>query len=220
MKRSLLLSILVSNLFLFHGNATLDINQDNDHSFIPFTTQIESSENVETDLAYFSAFQKEKEVVINWKTLQEKNTAFFTVEKSTDGKNFDVLSTEDGSGATLSQREYYTVDFLPTRGIAYYRLSKTDIQGNKVFFKTQTVEYKVELDIFSNQREYQYLIYGIPKNTNAKITITDKDGKVVSTPEYKDNGAILIDYYTLPNGIYYIKIKDDISEWSEIFEKN
>lgn len=220
MKRSLLLSVLVFNLFFFNGNATLDVNQVNHNSFIPFTTPTELSENVQPDLAYFSAFQKEKEVVINWKTLQEKNTAFFTVEKSTDGKNFDVLSTEDGSGTTLSQREYYTVDFLPTRGIAYYRLSKTDNQGNKVFFETQTVEYKIELDIFSNQRDYQYHIYGIPKKTNAQITITDKDGKEIKKLEYKDNGAIFIDYYDLQNGIYYIKIKDDFSEWSEIFEKN
>ena len=218
MKKNLLLSILAFNLFLNTGNATVLVDQVKYNSFLPVAGQLESNEK--TDLAYFSASQKDKEVVINWKMLHEKNTAFFTVEKSVDGQNFNVLTTENGSGTVLNESEYFSVDFLPTRGVAYYRLSQTDLEGNKVIFETQTVEYKIELDIFSNQQENQYHIYGIPKKTNAQITITDKDGKEIKKMEYKDNGAILIEYQDLADGIYYIKIKDDYSEWSEIFEKN
>lgn len=220
MKSSLLFSALLFNLLFFNVKAISNIDQVKYDLFTPIVNRSNSNnENLQTDLVYFSATQKEKEIVINWKMLIEKNIAYFTVEKSLDGKRFDVVATENGAGTTITEREYFTIDFLPTRGTSYYRLSQTDLEGNTKNYEIQKVEYKIELSIFPNTNEDQYYIYGIPKETNARVTIVDQNGKEISKLEYKDNGAIFIQLDNLENGIYYIKIKDDFTEWSEIFEK-
>lgn len=219
MKSSLLFSILLFNFFPINGKAITNIGQVKYNPLIPYVTQFVLGETLQTDLVYFSATQKEKEIVINWKMLKEKNIAYFTIEKSSDGQNFDVIATEYGAGTSLTEREYFTVDFLPIRGMSYYRLSQTDIEGNTKMYEIQKVEYKIELSIFPNSNEDQYYIYGIPKKTNAQISIVDQNGKEISKLEYKDNGAIFVKLENLNPGIYYIKIRDDYAEWSEIFEK-
>ena len=113
MKSSLLFSVVLFNLFLISGNAMSNIGEVKYSSLSLTGVQFKADEILQTDLIYFSATQNDKEIVINWKTLKESNNAFFTVEKSKDGQNFEVLTTENGAGTIQSEREYYTVDFLP-----------------------------------------------------------------------------------------------------------
>jgi hypothetical protein len=174
---------------------------------------------LETKVTYFSASQKNKEVIINWKTSAEKNHTLFTIEKSNDGVNFNLVTTEVGTGSNLSEHEYYSFDFLPTRGTSFYRLSQKNEDGSKTVFEIQKIVYQVELTFIPNKEDNQYAIFGIPKNTHAVITLMDKDNKVVSNVPHKDNGALMIDLLDYSDAVYYVKIKDDFNEWIRIIEK-
>ncbi len=79
---------------------------------------------LETKVTYSSALQKNKEVVINWKTATEQDDAQFTIEKSTDGIHFNVVTTENATSTNAGEHEYFTFDFLPSRGTSFYRLSQ------------------------------------------------------------------------------------------------
>ena len=208
MKNSILFLVFVFNLLNVEAKTKHQSNSDTD-------VVVAAS----TNFVYFSVEQKKQEVVLNWKTATEKDNAFFTIEKSSDGEHFNVLTTEDGAGTYLSEREYFSVDFLPSRGVSYYRLSQTNFDGSKHVFEIQKVEYKVELTFFPNPEEQQYSIYGIPKNTHAQVTLIDADGKEISKLEFKDNGAILVDLYNVKQEVAFIKIKDDYSEWLEKVER-
>lgn len=66
---------------------------------------------------------------VSWTTQTETNNHFFSVERSTDGKNFRVVGDVEGSGTTSMPVSYEFIDQLPPIGILYYRLRQVDYDG-------------------------------------------------------------------------------------------
>jgi hypothetical protein len=71
------------------------------------------------------------EVEIKWVTATEINNHFFSVERSSDGINFEEIKVVNGAGNTNRTLNYQTIDNKPLTGISYYRLAQTDFDGTK-----------------------------------------------------------------------------------------
>lgn len=67
---------------------------------------------------------------ISWTTATETNNDYFTIERTTDGVNYEVVEVIDGAGTSIATREYYTIDPFPLPGTSYYRLKQTDLNGH------------------------------------------------------------------------------------------
>src|SRR5690606_19164216 len=74
-------------------------------------------------------------VQVEWSTFAEKNNDFFTVERSADGKNFEVLTAVEGAGSSNKKLSYSYEDKKPLTGYNYYRLKQTDFNGDFEYFK-------------------------------------------------------------------------------------
>ncbi|MCB0395216.1 MAG: T9SS type A sorting domain-containing protein [Flavobacteriales bacterium] len=85
-------------------------------------------------LLYFDAQLVNDSVQLNWKTATEINNHFFTVERSKDGINFEVLGKVEGAGNSSTMRSYAAVDAYPYEGLSYYRLKQTDYDGRTETF--------------------------------------------------------------------------------------
>lgn len=81
---------------------------------------------------------------------KEENNDYFTVERSSDAKNFEVIQEVKGAGTTNERRAYSTVDDAPLAGTAYYRLRQTDYNGENTVSKTVAVTHDGELDLDGN----------------------------------------------------------------------
>jgi hypothetical protein len=81
-----------------------------------------------------------------WITASEFNNDYFTIEKTTDGNNFEILTTVKGSNNSASSKHYYYQDKTPNRGANYYRLSQTDKNGQLKYFKMITCEQSPEMN--------------------------------------------------------------------------
>ncbi len=66
---------------------------------------------------------------LKWNTLSEIDNDFFTVEKSTDGLNWDFVEQIDGAGLSNTLNNYTSADDNPYNGICYYRLKQTNTEG-------------------------------------------------------------------------------------------
>ncbi|MDG1332274.1 MAG: hypothetical protein P8P74_08080 [Crocinitomicaceae bacterium] len=87
---------------------------------------------------------------LHWQTQTEHNSSYFTLERSTDLKDWDVVSIEPAAGNSQSAITYSLTDRGFNRGeMNYYRLSQTDNDGTtEVFTKIMTIdngEVQVEL---------------------------------------------------------------------------
>lgn len=77
-------------------------------------------------LVYFKAKSQGRQVEISWKTAEEINNDFFTVERSGDGLGFEKIATVPGAGNSQQPKVYSYIDKYPLEGISYYRLTQTD----------------------------------------------------------------------------------------------
>jgi hypothetical protein len=162
------------------------------------------------DLISFTASPIDnKHVKINWQTVSEIQNDFFTVEKSKDGINWEIVEILNGAENSSIIRDYSVIDKNPHLGISYYHLKQTDIDGKHEYTQIISVNIveKHNIKIFPNPTKNQITIIGnltlIPD-----INIYNSLGQNVTalTEQVGNTGQqLVINLSKLNSGIYYIK---------------
>ncbi|MDW7691430.1 T9SS type A sorting domain-containing protein [Flammeovirgaceae bacterium SG7u.111] len=179
------------------------------------------------ELLHFYAKKGKGKIDMEWMTASEINNAFFTVEKSLDGKSWKELGIVDGMGTSYEPTNYLFSDEDPNQGLNYYRLRQNDYDGTYAYSKVINVIYTGI--VISNT---SLLAYPNPSkgNLSLKVTglesedlslsITDVTGKIVyqnTKVEFNPYSEIELDLRNLglKNGIFFIKLNSRYSEVSE-----
>jgi len=160
------------------------------------------------ELVDFSAILKnERTVDLTWQTASEKDNDFFTIERSTDGKNWAAIQEIDGAGNSTNLLNYATTDIVSEKGLYYYRLKQTDFDGAYTYSDIRAV--------VADQVSSEMSIYPNPTNGTFTLTYSEKkDAPTLYTAlgteavEYNvipTNGGFIYDISTLANGIYFLK---------------
>lgn len=139
---------------------------------------------------------KKTKVLVSWNTLSEKNCDYYTVERTIDGENFEVLSNSNCQQYNYSLTNYKTIDEQPYRGTSYYRLSQVDLDGKRTYYPLKSITFNDE----------EILIFPNPTN-NSSFTI-----------EYKaltDDVLNVVIYNTLGEMIYKVKMEQKKGSFSE-----
>ena len=161
------------------------------------------------DLLYFNAeIVKSESVLLNWATASEENFDYFTIEKSADGQNFEIVDKLDGAGNSSQILQYSFVDDSPLSGTSFYRLKSTDYDG--------TFEYFDIISVNLGRSGNNYMIYPNPSDgeaikvlgtvENQKLSIYDLKGNLAYRGEI-DTGVNSIEFSkALGQGVYLVKI--------------
>lgn len=169
----------------------------------------------------FSAEKKEEKVVINWTTGAEINNDYFTVERSTNGEDFEAITTMAGKGNSNELSEYQFIDENAPKGTVYYRLKQSDYDGTTVSFDMKAVymgEEKISASLFPNPCNECTYININAENKNVKgISITDQLGNNVLDEvlvSYAPGRAMRINFSSpLAPGMYLVKVNNE-NDWS------
>lgn len=81
-------------------------------------------------LLSFTGNCDKQNVVLTWRTAWEMNNKYFTVEKSIEGINWQLVGTVESAGNSSIQHVYALTDRLPDTKASLYRLKQTDLDGN------------------------------------------------------------------------------------------
>ena len=100
--------------------------------------------------------------VLNWETATELNNDYFTIYRSEDGMQFDLIGMVQGQGNTSQATQYEFVDSFPRYGINYYKLVQHDFDG-------ETEELGIISILKDGQSEY--VIYPNPVNAGGKVNV-------------------------------------------------
>jgi len=156
---------------------------------------------------------EEKSNRIFWSTATEKDNAYFTIEKSLDGLNFNVLSKVNGAGTSYTRIDYEYVDDRPYEGITYYQLSQTDYDGTTKKLGIIAVDNKSKVkDIeFVPNPVSENGILKIPtyKEEDISISIEDITGKIIESKNITiepGTNAFEVNFSSLEKGMYFIHI--------------
>lgn len=155
-------------------------------------------------------------VLITWATASEINNDFFTVERSNDGVHFDALLEIDGAGNSNQTLQYKATDFMPYKGISYYRLKQTDFDGNYFYSNIIAVEFNentqtLEWNVFPNPTNLNGVYIANTKTANMSIKLVDITGKTVlqtNTINDQNNTPHFVSFDGISNGMYLLELND------------
>ncbi|WP_339792789.1 T9SS type A sorting domain-containing protein [uncultured Imperialibacter sp.] len=173
---------------------------------------MESSPGVlPVELLNWNGKEVDNQVLLTWTTAAEKNNHYFTIERSSDAKNWEVFEIVEGAGTTDRKMYYDLMDEEPMPSTNYYRLSQTDYDGTTEVFEIVSVK----LDLF----ETNLLLYPNPSNGLFKIKLPDVlleadyaiqmfdvNGRAVETNISQEWGEVAVDATSLSTGYYFVKV--------------
>ncbi|HMG93435.1 MAG TPA: T9SS type A sorting domain-containing protein [Chryseolinea sp.] len=169
------------------------------------------------ELISFTAALKIDIVELNWSTASEFNNDHFTIERSTNLENFEVMATIPGNGTTKVIHRYNTLDPSPVYGRSYYRLKQTDFDGNTTYSDMRVVDYEGPkfsvLTVYPNPlsgSKLTVVISGLKDQATVPVMIYNVQGQLVfeqtfsvDTPGTFKQEIELTDH--LSSGLYIIK---------------
>jgi hypothetical protein len=185
-------------------------------SFSPFITNSAGARLLDTgtlpvELLSFAAARHQQEVVLTWATALERDNDFFTVEASTDGRQFREIARVKGAGTSLVTRHYNYSDRSNTSAITYYRLKQTDLDQAYTYSQILAVaggpQTAATLQVFPNPGKGQFYVQA-PGAAEASAFVSDLSGKIVLAPQVLrfSKGQALLDISGQPAGTYLLTV--------------
>lgn len=195
------------------GQSLTDSNI-NVNNYSAFTLASTTPQNpLPVELMSFTAKLVDDHVLVSWQTSSEKNNDYFTVKKSTNGKDWRVVGTLPGSGTTLLPASYSLKDTQPLPGLQYYQLTQTDYDGASETFPVialniQQLSERGKLTLYPNPTEDDLIVRVTGAIANTFIAqVIDVNGKVLieKTVERTEPG---ISVKELRPGVYNMIVSD------------
>jgi len=94
----------------------------------------ESITTLPVELTEFNGENIDEYNSIYWVTASELNCDFYKVYRSTDNKNWQLVTTTPGSGTTVYMNEYEIIDRKFSNSINYYKLHQVDYNGETTVY--------------------------------------------------------------------------------------
>lgn len=173
---------------------------------------IQTSTPLPIELISFDGYQKETAIELKWTTASEINNAYFEIERSSDGKLFDVIGKVKGGGNSTQANTYSFVDEKPFTGINNYRLKQTDFNGIISYSTIVVVKNKNQVFspvIFPNPAANTLNCnFCLKEDIEADIQVTDLSGRILiyQHQEIAKGNTLTINIESLRNGAYFLRI--------------
>ncbi len=135
------------------------------------------------ELLSFAATYQNGTVQLRWSTGSEINNNYFTIERSRDAVNAEIIGFVNGAGNSLRTLHYRFIDHKPLGGISYYRLKQTDFDGSFEYSNWVAVHAPGEDDSLQVQAISQphglVLRIFTPSERPVQIQLSDIFGRII-----------------------------------------
>ena len=178
----------------------------------PFTSNggriVYNQDPLPIELLSFSANAVHNSVRLSWVTATETNNDFFTIERSINLKDWEVLGFVDGAGNSSRPLHYSFTDFNPLTGVSYYRLKQTDYDGKYEYFRPLAMQHGLHIDDMSFMvlKNFDHWVIALPDGGPFKVEVFNMHGHRLISREAENNLTI-----QAPQGPAIIRIIDGTS---------
>lgn len=178
-------------------------------------------------LASFYGSTRECGIIdLRWVTVSENNNAYFEVQRSRDGRNFETVGKIIGSNHRTGKTYSFTDESKElVSGVKYYyRLNQVDLDGKSTIHKVTTVDYRcigaeAELDIYPNPavESINILLTNLDPEVTYKAVIINGEGAEVKFIDINSGTPYNFEVKDMPEGIYNIRILDQSDKLTKNF---
>lgn len=200
----------------FDGDNRPDVAVSNSGSTVSILGNVCTLTPLPIELLDFSAELKNQEVFVHWSTASEINNDYFTLERSSNGIDFNRIGELKGAGTSTTLLDYLFVDKNNDFGLHYYRLKQTDFNGQFSYTSIIAVNSSLGTGIVCIPNPFNSstsLEFYSSETGPVSIVILDAMGrevKKISAIAYStDKNKITFDLSALNSAIYFCKIKSN-----------
>ena len=170
-------------------------------------------------LISFTAIPYNDSVAVYWTTASEKNNAYFTVEKSSDGIYWQNVSTILGAGNSNTLINYISYDNAPFEGTSYYRLKQTDTDGNYSYSEIVVVNFNDALafQLFPNPTSSDLHLKVASPLVYSVSCISISGESIALSPVSQVLNETVYDVSGLSSGMYFLIIQTPDKKISKKF---
>jgi len=134
------------------------------------------------ELVSFAGTCNKQNIDLVWSTATESNSDHYTVERSVEGINWQVITIIKAAGNAASLRTYTFTDRPGNKDILYYRLKQTDLNGSNKYGNTIAVR---SCAVAASQG---LTLYPNPSNGKFHVLFTGNINEVRSTQIFNCQG--------------------------------
>ncbi|HLC82725.1 MAG TPA: T9SS type A sorting domain-containing protein [Bacteroidia bacterium] len=164
------------------------------------------------ELISFEAKCTDKKVEISWAVASQNNNDFFTIERTANGFDFEIIGTVDGAGNSNQIIYYSFVDTVPLEGVSYYRLKQTDFNGEYEYYNLleSVCDGSPSFVLYPNPASDKLTMkFNYLKNENYMLIVQDALGRTVQTITNIQSEKIEIEQHDLESGFYFLQLQTD-----------
>lgn len=160
---------------------------------------------------YFKAKKEGTTANLTWRTLAEKNSSHFMVQRGSSTANFVDIKRVEANGNTNEPNIYNYTDQNPLAGINYYRLVQYDYNGDYEVLGQQALSFALNGSqnlVYPNPAS-KYVTVKLPDLSGiATIDLVNLTGQKIISKSYNisANGEITIDLSGVSAGTYILWI--------------
>lgn len=206
----------IINSFLFQGiNSTLPNNNAATIGLANMEVNFASLQVLPVQLVSFKSNVETNAVQLKWQTLKEVNTNQFELERSTDGKDYRLLTQIKAAGISSSLLNYQYKDAsLPANtNVLYYRLRLKDKDGATGYDNTIPVQVSVGndvIEVYPNPVSSKLMLsYPASADRRISLRLVDLSGRVILSQTQSLSAGqqqFTMDLSTVKSGVYIIEI--------------
>jgi hypothetical protein len=164
-----------------------------------------------------ATYKSSNDVAVSWTVSDESNMNYYAVERSTDGRQFSLVGTQQAENTGLSQQAYSFPDNVSgvNAPVLYYRLQLVDVSGHISYSKVVAVEVQnstqAQITLYPNPA-VDFAVLSIPSENQAQanMRLIDDAGRLIMARSFtlnQGNNTQTIDRLTaLPRGIYVVQV--------------
>ena len=140
------------------------------------------------ELVQFTATRQAAAVRVAWTTASERNSAYFAVQRSADGRTFAEVARVVAQGNSANRRDYTSLDAAPLPGLSYYRLQQVDRDGTFTYSAAVAVRFEGQAvaaslvaypnPVAASSQRFQLQALGLP-TPGGTVQLFDNVGRLV-----------------------------------------
>ncbi|MCG8306043.1 MAG: T9SS type A sorting domain-containing protein [Cytophagales bacterium] len=147
---------------------------------------------------------------IYWSTASEINNDFFTIERSSNGIQWEIIHETKGAGNSSIVLKYSYTDSNPPIGTVYYRLKQTDYDGTFSYSDIIVVNSFLTKDAINSYPNPAFDSFTLKSGNiqNLEVLIFNSFGQQFDLPVKRYFNKIEFDITSLKSGIYFVNVRN------------
>jgi hypothetical protein len=160
----------------------------------------------------FNIARQNNDVLVQWSTAQEINSARFEIERSEDGTAWNTIATITAAGNSTSVQSYSFTDRNVTIKTAYYRIKQIDIDGRSTYTAVKSIKNTVnaiEAKVAAVAKNQIVLQFNQQIKSTVAVRIISLNGQIIAQQNLNQPvGQVIVNTNNL-KGNYIVSITNN-----------